>query len=89
MSTKCLAERIPVEDCYLRAFGRAAYNFAYLEWGIIYLVEPVRPGFLSQASNLTSGQIAGRFSEAARSLPAEYTHKGNYKDYLTKPLWLP
>ena len=55
------AERIPVDDGYLRALGRAAYNFAYLEWSIIWLTEPMRKGFLRQASQPTAGKIADEF----------------------------
>ena len=29
------SERIPAAEDYLRALGRATYNFAYLEWGVI------------------------------------------------------
>lgn len=55
------SERIPAEDRYLRALGRAAYNFAYLEWGIVWLTETLEPGFLNEVRSLTAGQIAGRF----------------------------
>ncbi len=62
------AERIPVDDGYLRALGRAAYNFAYLEWDIIWLTETMRKGFLRQASQLTAGLIACEFSREVERL---------------------
>ena len=63
------AERIPVEDEYLRALGRAAYNFAYLEWGIIWLAETIKPGSLRKLPKLTAGKIARRFKRAVEAVP--------------------
>ena len=63
-----LSERIPAADEYLRALGRAAYNFAYLEWGIIWLTKTLQPSFLQDASSKTAGQIAKCFSKAAERL---------------------
>ena len=63
------SERIPVGDLYLRALGRATYNFVYLEWGIVWLTETLEPGFLHTATTLTAGQIAGRFTSAIMRLP--------------------
>lgn len=62
-------ERIPASDSYLRELGRAAYNFSYLEWGVIWLAETLEPGFLSEAQALTAGQIAQRFINVAKSVP--------------------
>jgi hypothetical protein len=55
------ADRIPVESAYLEALGRAVYNFAYLEWGVIWLCETLQPGFLRKAAKLTAGQIKDEF----------------------------
>lgn len=66
------AERIPVDDQYLRALGRAAYNFAYLEWGIVWLAECINAGFLNEVRYLTAGQIATRFEEAVVKLRDEH-----------------
>ena len=52
------SERIPVADDYLRALGRATYNFAYLEWDISWLAETLQPGFLGRCSTMTAGNIA-------------------------------
>ena len=62
------AERIPVAEDYLRALGRATYNFAYLEWGIIWITETLQFGFLEKASNMTAGQIADNFLKAVEGL---------------------
>jgi hypothetical protein len=69
------SERIPVNDQYLHALGRAAYNFAYLEWGIVWLTETIQFGFLNEVRNLTAGQIANRFSQAADGLADDDPNK--------------
>ena len=63
-------ENIQAKDEYLRELGRAAYNFAYLEWGIVWLAETLEPGLLVDAQALTAGQIARRFLTAVESIPA-------------------
>lgn len=65
-----IRESIPARDDYLRELGRATYNFAYLEWGIIWLTETLEPGFLSIAQTLTAGIIAQRFADAVTKVPA-------------------
>ena len=62
------SERIPVADEYLRALGRATYNFAYLEWAIVWLMETLQPGFVRIVSTMTAGEIGNRFSEAVGKL---------------------
>lgn len=62
------SERIPAAEDYLRALGRATYNFAYLEWGVIWLTETLQSGFLRKASTMTAGQIAECFSKAVKML---------------------
>ncbi|MCY4270745.1 MAG: hypothetical protein OXE80_11310 [Gammaproteobacteria bacterium] len=62
------SERIPAADEYLRALGRATYNFAYLEQGIVHLMETLQPGFLKEASGKTAGQISNCFSKAVELL---------------------
>jgi hypothetical protein len=61
--------RIPVEQSYLSALGRATYNFAYLEWGIVWIVEKLRPGYLNKVRGQTAGQIAREFENAAADIP--------------------
>lgn len=69
------AERVPADDEYLRALGRAAYNFAYLEWGIVWLTETIEFGFLKDVSLLTAGQIANRFDQAVGNLSDDDPNK--------------
>lgn len=69
------AERIPVDDDYLRALGRATYNFAYLEWGLVWLTETVESGFLNEVRKPTAGQIANRFSQAVGGLADDDPNK--------------
>jgi hypothetical protein len=65
-----IRESIPAQDQYLRELGRATYNFAYLEWGIVWLTETLQPNFLGAAQALTAGQIALRFIDAVERVPA-------------------
>ena len=62
------SERIPVANAYLRALGRAVYNFTYLEWGIVWLTETIEPGFLRKVGTLTAGQIANHFANAEKQM---------------------
>lgn len=55
--------RIPVADDYVSALGRAAYYFSYLEWGIVWLVETLRPGFLQRVGGMTAGSISREFQQ--------------------------
>jgi len=68
-------ERIPVADVYLLALGRATYNFAYLEWGIVWLVETIDHGFLETSRRLTAGRIAARFLEAVGRIGPNYADR--------------
>lgn len=65
-----IRESIPAADSYLRELGRATYNFAYLEWGIVWLTETLEPGFLKAAKKLTAGKIAERFARAVEGVPS-------------------
>ena len=64
------SESIPANDQYLRELGRATYNFAYLEWAVVWLTGTIEPGFLSEATTHTAVQIAGRFTVAVEKVPA-------------------
>lgn len=63
------ADRIPVDEQYLRALGRATYNFAYLERGIIWLGEIIQPGFLETSKKRTARKIAKKFRTAVGKRP--------------------
>ena len=67
--------RIPATEAYLAAIGRAAYNFSYLEWGIIWSGEDLTPGFLARSSSLPAGQIADCFSSIVGKLAPDHPAK--------------
>lgn len=62
-------ESIPANDQYLRELGRATCSFAYLEWAVVWLTETIEPGFLSEATTLTAGHIARKFTNAVEKVP--------------------
>lgn len=57
--------RIPVSESYAAMLGRATYNFAYLEWGMVCIGEALTPGFTARARKLTSGDLAIRLTQVA------------------------
>lgn len=72
------AFRVPAERAYTDLLGRAVYNFAYLEWAVIYTVETLSPGYLAKYTGasrpIPSGQVATSFREqvsAHLDLPAQ------------------
>jgi len=50
--------RVPANDTYVALLGRAVYNFAYLEWAVIYTIETLAPGYLAE------------YTGAARPMPS-------------------
>lgn len=68
--------RIPVEETYALAVGRAVYNYAYLEWCVINLVALLDPSsgypLAVTAEKITGGAIATRLQRAAISADARY-----------------
>lgn len=60
--------RVPVDDRYAALVGKATYVFAFYEWTIIYLIDRLEPGFVSEYSRgnrpFTSGAVAVRFMKA-------------------------
>jgi hypothetical protein len=78
-----IRECIPANDQYLRELGRATYNFAYLEWGIVWLTETLEPGFLGEAQTLTAGQIARRFSNAVEQVPVSDSDRAELLELAT------
>ena len=65
--------RIPVNDEYVALVGKAVYVFAYYEWTIIWIIEYLEPGFVSEYSRgkpITSGGdrgVKGRLKSAIDS----------------------
>lgn len=74
-----LSERIPVADDYLSALGRAAYNFSYLEWGVVWLTETLQPGFLQTSSTMTARNIEEKFTSVVKKLDKTDVDKGRLK----------
>jgi hypothetical protein len=50
--------RVPVDDAYVAALGRATYVFAILEWNAVWCAERLSPGFLNEIAKKTAGAIA-------------------------------
>src|SRR5689334_8743479 len=66
--------RVPVDDPYLIALGRAVYCFATLEWTVVHCVQKIgmqghNPNssrhYIETVSAKTAGQIAIDFNSAA------------------------
>jgi hypothetical protein len=66
--------RIPVNDDYALLVGKAVYAFAYYEWTIIWIIEFLESGFVSEYSRerpMTSGAVQQRFKNAIDHLQSE------------------
>lgn len=50
--------RVPVDDPYVIALGRATYVFATLEWNAVWCAERLNPGFIGKIAKKTAGVIA-------------------------------
>jgi hypothetical protein len=62
------AYRTPIADDYVSAIGRATYNFAVLEWGIVWLGQCLSPNFINEARGNTAGRIGRDFLNAVKAL---------------------
>ena len=63
--------RIPVNDEYAALVGKAVYVFAYYEWTIIYIIEYLENGFVSDYSRgkpMTSGAVLKKLKEVVANL---------------------
>lgn len=60
--------RIPADETYVHALGRAAYNFAYLESAVVWIGECLRDGFIDASYNMTAKQIANKLIGVAQKL---------------------
>lgn len=63
--------RIQVDESYAAALGRAVYVFSYLEWGVAWTGDALKPGFLEQSVKLTAGQIAREFKKVVEECGRE------------------
>lgn len=51
-------ERVPVDDHYVEALGRATYVFATLEWNAVWCCERLDRGYINKLERKTAGRIA-------------------------------
>ena len=59
--------RIPFDKDYVKLVGTAVYLFSYYEWGIIYIIERLAPGFVVEycrKKTMSSGVVLQRFKRA-------------------------
>ena len=62
--------RVPFDPDYIRLVGTAVYVFAYYEWTIIYIIELLSPGFVSEYSRqkkMTSGHVEKRLEALSKA----------------------
>jgi len=58
----------PRDPEYVEALGRAVYNFAYLEWAIVNIIERLEPGYVYEylSQKKTAGKVAYDLDKAIR-----------------------
>ena len=56
------ASRIPVEQSYVQAIGQVVYNFATVEWNMVYLGSLISPSFVNRESGADFETVAREFS---------------------------
>jgi hypothetical protein len=70
---KELHTHIPMDNNYTELLGKAVYAFAYYEWTIIYIIEHLEKGFVSNYCRskklLTSGAILKKFESLLMDNP--------------------
>jgi hypothetical protein len=52
------AYRIPVAPEYAKALGHAVYSFCYLEWGVVWIIQCLEPGYIHDIQGFTAGKFA-------------------------------
>ncbi len=53
--------RISVDDCYIKALGRATYVFAILEWNAVWCCERMEAGYIQKLERKNAaGKIVGK-----------------------------
>jgi hypothetical protein len=63
--------RVPVNDEYAALVGKAVYVFAYYEWTIIYIIDYLENGFVSDYSRgrpMTSGAVLNKLKQVIANL---------------------
>lgn len=68
--------RVPVNDSYAALVGKAVYIFAYYEWTIIWIIELLETGFVSEycrgRQSLTSGGVEKRLLRVINNSQTAY-----------------
>lgn len=63
--------RVPIDETYVIALGRAAYVFATLEWNAVWCCERMREGYINDLGRKTAGTIARDLLKLARRRPLD------------------
>lgn len=50
--------RVPVDEAYVAAIGRATYVFSTLEWNAVWCCERMRKNYISMLGRKTAGAVA-------------------------------
>ncbi len=50
--------RVPIDNAYVEALGRATYVFATLEWNAVWCCERMEADYIRKLSRKTAGKIA-------------------------------
>lgn len=67
--------RVPIDEAYVVALGRAAYVFATLEWNAVWCCERMQQNYIQRLGRKTAGQIAGDLARLARRRPVHQDQK--------------
>lgn len=78
------SSRIPVDSNYLQAVGQVAYNFATVEWNVVYLGSLISPSFLARESG-TDFNVVSREFTLLSALEGFLTCRILLKDSLKQP----
>jgi hypothetical protein len=64
-------DRFPCGEDYLRALGRAVFNFSVLEYAVVWVIELIEPGYMQtyRAGKKTAGTVAADFKDKINRLP--------------------
>ena len=70
--------RVPFDKDYVKLVGTAVYLFSYYEWGIIYIIERLEPGFVAEycrKKTMSSGEVLRRLKGALQNAGGHTTDK--------------
>lgn len=66
--------RVPMDDGYSEAVGRAVYVFSSAEWMAVHCCEKMKKDYLKKVAKKTAGQIAADLKELVQKLPMANTN---------------